>query len=78
MAHGLRTCIVSMRMWVHSLAALIGLRSQCCCKLWHRAQMRLRSGIAMAVAQAPAVGSDSTPSLGMPICHRCSCRKKFI
>ena len=42
--------IVSMKMWVQSLASLSGLRIWCCCKLWHRLQMRLGSSVAMAVA----------------------------
>ena len=43
---------VSMRIRVGSLARLSGLRVQRCCKLWHRLQMRLRSGVALAVASA--------------------------
>ena len=39
-------------------------------ELWCRLQMRLRSGIALAVAQAGSYSSDSTPSLGICICHR--------
>ena len=68
-----------MKLWVQSLASLSGLRSQCCYKLWNRSQMQLGSSMAMAVAVAVAVAqasscsSDSTPSLGTPICHyRCN------
>ena len=43
-----------MRMRVQSLAFLSGLRIQHCCKLWHRLQMGLRSGIAVVVVQASA------------------------
>ena len=32
--HGLQTQVVSMRMWVQSLALLSGLRIQCCYELW--------------------------------------------
>ena len=45
----LRTCLVPMRMQVGSLASISGLRIQCCHKLWHRLQMQLGSGIAVAV-----------------------------
>ena len=37
-------------MWVQSLALLSGLRIQYYCELWCRWQMRLRSGIAVAMA----------------------------
>ena len=46
---GLRTNIVSVRMWVSFLASLSGLRMQHCRELWCRLQMRLRFGIAVAV-----------------------------
>ena len=60
---------VFMRMQVRFLALLSGLRIQCCCKLWRRSQMHLGSGVAVAVAKA-------SPILGIPICHRCSPKKK--
>ena len=41
--------IVSMKMWVPSLASLGELRIQHCCKVRHRSQMQLRSGVAVAV-----------------------------
>ena len=44
------TWLVSMRMWVRSLALLSGLGIPCCCELWCRSQMRLGSHIAVAVA----------------------------
>ena len=47
--------IVSARLRVQFLALLSGLQIQCCCKLWHRSQMWLRSGVAVAVAWASAV-----------------------
>ena len=40
----------NMRIWVPSLAWVIGLRIQCCRELWCRPQMQLRSGFAVAVA----------------------------
>ena len=42
---GLRT----MGLWVQSLALFSGLRIQCCCDLWCRPQMHLRSLVAVAV-----------------------------
>ena len=41
--------IVSMKMWVPSLASLGELRIQHCCKVRQRSQMQLRSGVAVAV-----------------------------
>ena len=46
----LRTQLVSMRMWVQSLASLSGLRICCCYMLWYSSQMRFGSSIAVAVA----------------------------
>ena len=43
---------------------------------WHRLQMWLRSGVAMAVAWADGYSSDLTPSLGTSICCRCGHKKK--
>ena len=51
-------------MQVRSLASLSGLWSWHCPELWCRSQMQLRSGVAVAVAQAGSYSSDSTPSLG--------------
>ena len=39
----------TMRLSVQFLALLSGLRIWCCPELWCRSQMRLRSGIAVAV-----------------------------
>ena len=61
---GLRTQLVSMRMQVGYLASLSGLRIWHCCELQRRSQMWLRSGVAVAVAQAGSCSSDMTPSLG--------------
>ena len=71
---GLQTWLVSMRMWVQSLASPSGLRIQHCSELWCRLQTWLGSGVAMAVASS--CGSDSTPSLGPSICHKCSPKKQ--
>ena len=54
-------------MWVQSLTLLSGLRIWHCCELWCRSQTWLRSGIAMAAAWIP--------SLGTFMCHRSSPKK---
>ena len=46
---GLRTWLVSMRMWVPFLASLSGLRIQRRCELWFRSQTRLRPCVAVVV-----------------------------
>ena len=66
----------TMRLRVQSLASLSGLRIWCCHELWCRSQMRLRSGVAVAVLQAGSCGSDLTSSLGTSICLRCSSKKR--
>ena len=45
----LRTLLASIRIQVQSLALLSGLRICCCHKLWQRSQMKLKSGIGVAV-----------------------------
>ena len=65
-----------MRLQVQSLASLSGVRIRRCCELWCRSQTWLRSGVAVAVAQAGHYSSDSTPSLGTSICHRWDPKKK--
>ena len=72
MAQQTRIQLVSMRMWVRSLASLTGLGIYHCSDLWCRLQMRLRSGVAVTVVKASSCSSDSTPSLGTSIC----CGKK--
>ena len=61
----------STRLWVRSLALLSGLRTWRCHELWRRSQMRLRSGVAVAVVQASSCSLDWTPSLGSSICRGC-------
>ena len=63
----LQTRLVSMRMWVWSLASLSGLRIQSCCELWCRSQMQLGSLVAVAMVQASNCTSDLTPSLGISV-----------
>ena len=62
-----------MRMPVHSLTWLSGLRIQCCRELWCRSKTRLGFHI---VVQASSCSSNVTPSLGTSICHRCGPKKK--
>ena len=64
-----------MRTWVGSLALLRGLKSRCCHELGCSLQMWLRSGVAVAVAQAGGYSSDSTPSLGTSMRHECGPEK---
>ena len=72
MTHEPNSQLVAMRTQVQSLALLIGLRTQHCHKLWCSSQIRLRSGVPVAVVQASSCGSNENPSLGTSICHRCS------
>ena len=58
--------IPGLAQWVKDPALLSGLRIQPCCELWCRSQMRLGSGIAVAVVEASSYSSDSTPSLEPP------------
>ena len=74
----LSTWLVSMRMWVRSLALLSGLRIWRCCKLWCRSQMWLWSGIAVAVVYADRCSSDLTPSPGISIWLRCGPKIKKV
>ena len=48
---GLRSQLVSMRMWIRFLALLSGLCIWCCCELWCGSQMQLRSGVAVAFSE---------------------------
>ena len=56
-------------MQVQSLTLLSRLRIPHCRELWCKLQTRLGSHIAVAVAQAGSYSSNSTPSLGMSLCH---------
>ena len=51
---GLRTRLVSMRMWVRSLASVTGLRIQRCLELWCRLQTQLGFRIAVVVCRPAA------------------------
>ena len=74
----LQTQLVSMRMWVQSLAYLSELRIQHCREWWCRSQTQLGSQVAMAVVQDHSCSSDlaPSPSLGTPIYCRCSPKTK--
>ena len=50
---------------------------RCCHELWCRSQMQLGSGVAVAVVQMCGYSSDSTPSLGTSLCHKCVALKRF-
>ena len=63
-------CRASMRTQVQHLASLRGLRIRHCHELWCKLQMRLGSGVAVAVLEAGSWSSDSTPSLGTSMCCR--------
>ena len=65
---GNKSDLVTMRIWVQSLALLSGLRIWHCCELWCRLPTLLGSGVAVAVVQAGSYSSDWTPSLGTSIC----------
>ena len=58
-----------------TLASFSGLRIWHCWELWCRSQTRLKSGVALVVAQVSSYSSNSTPSLGTSICCGC-CPKK--
>ena len=62
---------------VRSLASLSGLRIWHCRELWCRSQVQLGSHVAVAVSVAEDIGcsSNSTPSQGTSICHRCGPKK---
>ena len=66
----------TMRLLVQFLASLSGLRIQCCSELWCRLQMKVRSGLAVTLAQACVNSSDQTPSLGISlICRGCGSKR---
>ena len=71
-----RIQLVSMRIWVGSLASPSGSGIQCCPELWYRSQMRLGTCMAMALAVASSCSSDLTPSLGTSLCRECGPKKQ--
>ena len=75
MAQWKRIWLVSMKMWVQSLALLSGLRIWLCSELWCRSQTWVGSLVAVAVVSAGSYSSSSTPSLGTSMCHECGLKK---
>ena len=57
------------------MVLLSGLRTQRCRELWCTLQVRLGSGVAMAVVKANSCSFDLTPNLGTSICHKCDPEK---
>ena len=57
----------TMRFRVRSLALLSGLTVRRCCGLWCSSQMRLGSGVAVALVQTGSNSSDWIPGLGTSI-----------
>ena len=76
MAQQKRIWLVSMKMWVRSLASLSGSGIQRCCELWCRSQTQLGSHIAVAAMWASGYSSDVTPHLGTSICCGCGPKKQ--
>ena len=70
-----QTQLVSMRMWVGSLASLRGLRIRLCLELWCRSQTWFGSQMAVAVVQVISFSSNSTLSVGNSMCRRYSPKK---
>ena len=66
----------TMRLRVRSLTLFSGLRIWRCLELWCRLQMRLGSGVAVALVKASGHSSDSTPSLETSICYGCGPQKE--
>ena len=58
-----------------SLVSVNRLTIQCCCELWCRSQVRLRSRVVVAVVLVGRCSSNSTPSLGTSICRGCGPKK---
>ena len=58
MAQWKRIGLVTMRLCVHSLASLSGLRIWDCCELWYKLQTWLGSCVAVAVTQASSHNSN--------------------
>ena len=78
MAQWKRIQLVSMMMWVQSLALLSGSRIQHCHELWCMYIIdvaQILHGCGCGVGWQ-LCSSDSTPSLGTSMCHRCSLIKK--
>ena len=68
--------LLSMRMWVHSLASLSGLGIRRCHELWCRLQTWLGSSVGCGCGVGRSHSCDLTLSLGTSICHRCGPKKQ--
>ena len=68
--------LVSMRMWVQSLASSSRSGIQHCHELWCRLQMHFESHVPAVMVQAGSYSSDLTPSLGNSICCGCGAKKQ--
>ena len=79
MAQWQRSQLTFVRMQVRSLASLSGQwvkhLMRRCRELWCSGQMRLGSGVIVAVMQAGSCSSDLTPRLGTSICRGCGPKK---
>ena len=64
----LRTCLVSLKMLVQSLASLSGLSIQHCPKLWCGLQIQFSSGIAVAMVLASVTALIQPLAPGIFIC----------
>ena len=71
-----RILLVSMRMWVPSLASLSGSGIRHCCELWCKSQKWLRCCTAVAVAQVGSCSSAWTPSPGTSYATGVALKKK--
>ena len=77
-AERVKDLMLSLRMWVQSLALFSGLRIWRCHKLWHRLQMLLRSSVAMAVAQSGATAQIQPLACELPYATGVAVKRKKI
>ena len=61
--------LVATRMWVRSLALPRGSGIWRCCELWCTSQTQLKSGVAVAVAEAAPIPPTQLLNLGTSICR---------
>ena len=73
-----RTRLVFLKMWVQSLALLIGLRIQSRHELWCRSKTQLRSSVVLWLCLRPAAIAPIQLLAWEPpcICHRCRPRER--
>ena len=63
--------LVSMRMWIPSLASFSGLGIWCCCEMRCKSQTQLGSQVSVAVVKAGSCSSNLSPSLGTSRSYGC-------